>query len=73
LTKLKPGTWYVPEEELKPCPFCGSKANLGETEGCDWAIQCSGCDAFFMDDMLWHVEDYDGKQNVIDKWNKRNK
>jgi len=29
---------------LKPCPFCGGKAEVIETEGCDTLAVCTKCD-----------------------------
>ena len=60
------------KEELKRCPFCGAKAHIGETEGCDWVITCNSddCDATMFDSMDWGSEK-DLKQELIDRWNKR--
>lgn len=57
--------------ELKPCPFCGNKPEISETEGCDFVISCDYCGISMLDDMHWNIENYDAKQNVIDKWNTR--
>lgn len=51
---------------LKPCPFCGSKAKVEENElfgGC-YEASCTNlkCDAFVTDD---------SESNVIRKWNDR--
>lgn len=51
---------------LKPCPFCGSKAKLEENElfgGC-YEVSCTNlkCDAFVTDD---------SESDVIRKWNAR--
>jgi len=58
---------------LRPCPFCGSKANLYETEGKDWVVECTGkkCEVLLFDDMDWGLPNYDAKTNVIKKWNTR--
>jgi hypothetical protein len=57
--------------ELKLCPCCGNKPEISETEGCDFVISCDYCGISMSDDMHWNIENYDAKQNVIDKWNTR--
>ena len=55
-------------EKLKPCPFCGSEANLYE---CRWlgitsyGVECTKCDAI--------LEGYSTKEEAIKAWNKRAK
>jgi len=56
---------------LLPCPFCGGTPNVAETEGCDFLVACNACDITMCDDMDWGKDGYDGKKNVIDKWNRR--
>lgn len=56
---------------LLPCPCCGGKPYLQETEGCDFVITCQDCGLGVFDDMDWEIEDYDGANNVITKWNRR--
>ena len=58
-------------DKIKDCPFCGSKAELGETEGCDFLICCTGCHLTMFDRMEWGEEGYDGEKDVIDSWNRR--
>jgi Lar family restriction alleviation protein len=49
---------------LKPCPLCGGEAYMGYyVDGVDNYIYCSNC--HFGSDNL------NGKQDAIDKWNKR--
>ena len=62
------------EPELKPCPFCGKKAAMIETEPgtpcARWSVRCSN-------DMcrVWTVEtgDFDKKEWAIAAWNRRAK
>lgn len=60
------------EVELKPCPFCGSKAYLDrlfistsdgmdEINGCE--VGCRECGIYFRD--LWEYDD------IVKRWNKR--
>ena len=55
-------------EELKPCPFCGNKAELFCTKGTeDWAVVCQhpecGCNA--------RILYCDTKEEAIEQWNRR--
>lgn len=63
-------------EELKPCPFCGGKAEYycEEHDWSDWGyistakyydayVECEKCGA--------RTELFDTKQEAIDAWNKR--
>lgn len=55
------------EEKLKPCPFCGGKA---ETDyGCfryeSFFVYCLDCGAYLCDPNI------DSEKGVIEKWNKR--
>lgn len=55
--------------ELKPCPFCGSKASLNEKhETGTWIVECtnSTCPASYM--IGW---DYDTPIDAIEAWNRR--
>ena len=60
-------------EELKPCPFCGGKANvLNSIElGCGFDncfdIECGTKGCFLEFGCEW----FDTKEDVIKKWNKR--
>ena len=49
----------MPEEELKPCPFCGGK-NL---ELLTWNVRCTDCHT-------WGPADFSDEQ-AIKLWNKR--
>lgn len=62
-----------PNEPMLPCPFCGWKARMGDTEGGDKHISCTNpdCAVSILDDMKWGEEDYDATENVITKWNTR--
>ena len=50
-------------DELKPCPFCGGKAILDETNENEVFVGCYDCYA--------HTGLYCYKQDAIDVWNKR--
>ena len=56
-------------EELKPCPFCGSKTlfprevYLGKITGKRWYVWCKNCGAF--------GSSRNTKQESIDAWNRR--
>ena len=56
-------------EELKPCPFCGSKTlfprevYLGKITGKRWYVWCKNCGAF--------GGSRNTKQESIDAWNRR--
>lgn len=50
-------------DELKPCPFCGSKAILDETNEYEVFVGCYNCYA--------HTGLYCYKQDAIDVWNSR--
>ena len=55
--------------ELKPCPFCGSKAEIECKRYINtWIVQCSNqsCPASYMIGM-----DYDTEAEAIDVWNRR--
>ena len=52
--------------ELKPCPFCGSKAGLVTILG-RTAISCYNCPAIMI-----HNYDTD-EQDLVHAWNTRNK
>ena len=51
-------------DKLKPCPFCGGRANWGVSTSRIW-IECTRCDAR----TGWDMDQY--KQRIIDEWNTR--
>ena len=50
------------ENELKPCPFCGSKAL---TIYIDYMIQCQGCETIFIQPQS------ENSKSMIKEWNRR--
>ena len=53
-------------DELKPCPFCGSKAEIyqhGDDYDSPWAVECVACFA-----TLWPRKN---KEDAIKEWNRR--
>ena len=57
--------------ELKPCPFCGSKASLHEKPAKQaWIVECTNgtCPASYM--IGW---DYETEKEAIEAWNRRAK
>lgn len=50
-------------EQLKPCPFCGGKVDIHETDGI-WYVNCIDCPAML-------DENYLAEAKAIDAWNKR--
>ena len=60
--------WEVEMEELKPCPFCGGKADFEEIERCysdiSWTVMCTQCGASI------GVHSVD-KIDVVETWNRR--
>lgn len=55
-------------EELLPCPFCGSKANLGDSREGFW-VNClkGGCIVLPSDDDIF----FTSKETAIEHWNTR--
>jgi Lar family restriction alleviation protein len=54
--------------QLKPCPFCGGNANVGEiTEGSEFLrgfiVECEDCTA--------NVDRLDSEEAAMDVWNRR--
>lgn len=48
--------------ELKPCPFCGGKAEL-DSVGCTlWCVVCSKCEA---------ASGYSDEEGAVRLWNRR--
>lgn len=55
--------------ELKPCPFCGSRAEINHKEKLDaWIVECTNqrCFASYM--IGWW---YDTEQEAVEMWNRR--
>ena len=55
--------------DLKPCPFCGSEAEMRNTRGLrTWIVECSNpsCPASYM-----IGNDYETKEEAIEFWNRR--
>lgn len=52
----------MPEPKLKPCPFCGGKANLSYAGVCKLII-CGKC--------LVHTEAYQTYEEAAEIWNRR--
>ena len=60
------------EVKLKPCPFCGGKANLTEevdTNIHGWRIDCEHDDRCYLRD-VWYDE-YDTVEDCMQAWNRR--
>lgn len=61
--------------ELKPCPFCGEKAYVGEMEKevgmARWSVSCinSNCVAYKLRNPF--LPQYLSRQSAIDAWNRR--
>lgn len=49
-------------EELKPCPFCGGEADIGENFDGQWGVFCETCRA-----VVWGYT----KKASIAAWNRR--
>ena len=56
--------------KLKPCPFCGGKAQYcerpSEEFGVESAIICEGCGVMFMTGDI-----NDAREQIVKKWNRR--
>ena len=53
-------------EELKPCPFCGGKAELLKLDVSEYFVHCPNPNCFIGQDLL-----YRSKKTAIKKWNRR--
>lgn len=73
-------------DELKPCPFCGTKAKVGavylrvkgnEEFRFTCVILCSDCQMGFSEETIIHIDNgrpvvkRDGYQKIKDMWNRR--
>ena len=54
------------EQNLKPCPFCGSYPIL-RNEASEWKVECSSYACGCMPSTWW----CDTKEEVIEAWNRR--
>ena len=53
--------------DLKPCPFCGSKASmlyLSDLEGVMWFVCCPSCG-------IGQQLDYKSEEDAAEVWNRR--
>lgn len=58
-------------EELKPCPFCGGKANITRCFG-RITILCQGCDAAMIGVPTYDkTEDEHEVKRLTNDWNRR--
>lgn len=60
------------EAKLKPCPFCGSPAEVYATIEMGWFAGCTNEECIGMIDS-WACEGYNSKSIAIEEWNKRAK
>ena len=61
-------------EELKPCPFCNSKAVLVNGAENLWFVNCTGCSVAVCCSeakVIGELSSEENKRCAIDKWNKR--
>ena len=59
-------------EELKPCPFCGSKAHLNQDLHFGFFVQCWKCAAYIFPNMRREYESCAERQDaVVAAWNRR--
>ncbi len=66
------------EPELKPCPWCGGKAEFYEFHDYDWStIQCSKCESFQRhaergsDGHEFSTAYFDTRAEAVSAWNRR--
>lgn len=60
----------LPEDKLKACPFCGSKAEAFMDEGWywEWTVCCQNEDCI-ANSIVMH---YESREECIEAWNRRN-
>ena len=51
-------------EELKPCPFCGSEAEMLNYSENEWLVRCPACDGMVE---RWR----ETEAEAIEQWNRR--
>ena len=63
--------WRMSEIKLKPCPFCGGKAETvyAPNDINRWGVQCKSCGCTVEVEEWKGVEDT--KENAIKAWNRR--
>ena len=52
------------EVELKPCPFCGGKAEMLNYSDNEWLVHCTVCDGMVE---RWRETEHE----AIEQWNRR--
>ncbi len=52
--------------ELKPCPFCGSSAEISQTYRYTWVVGCSNDNC-----PCWCGTEFDTKEDAMNFWNTR--
>ena len=54
-------------KELKPCPFCGNKANTYSNSRGFWGVDCES------NECITHtmVVDYNTEEDAVEAWNRR--
>ena len=55
-------------EELKHCPFCGSKQVEVRHIKDRWSVGCSTTDCICR---LWYMRQYNEKEKAVEAWNRR--
>lgn len=58
--------------ELKPCPFCGCKAEL-VTERFSCYVRCMVCGAKTISHFIGKLDKKDGYELAVEAWNRRAK
>ena len=57
-------------EDARPCPWCGSEAEVYQTEG-RWIVRCTSNDAGFTCPCLPYSWSFETKEKAIKAWNTR--